>query len=559
MKTVADRIAELKILPVISLEREEDAAGLAAALTAGGVPAAEITFRTGCAAQAIRIMRESFPEMLVGAGTVLNPEQADAAIAAGAQFIVAPGFDPATVRHCLDRGIPVFPGCATASEVQQALDLGLNVLKFFPAEQCGGVGTLKALSAPFGQVRWMPTGGIGLHNLKSYLDFPKVLACGGSFLAAKEDIRAKDWEKIAAKCRETVRLIRGVPAEPAARSTPPEQGKRSYDIIALGEVLMRLSALPNRRIGDSPSFAACIGGSELNVCSGLAGLGASAGILTCLPDNEVGRHALREIRRMGVGEKLVSFDAGQNARLGLYYSEEGAEPRKTKVVYDRSGSSFYRLSLDRLPPETYSSTRLFHTTGITLALAGARELSLEAIRRFKAGGAAVSFDVNYRANLWDEETALGVLRQVLPLVDVLFVSEETSRRMFRKTGTLREIMRSYSEEYGVKIVATTSRKILEGKKQSFGSTVYSAKKDEFFTGLPYESIAAVDRIGSGDAYDAGVLYALLEKGEEEMPAYGDAMAALKCTVPGDLPDADRAEVEALIAAHKNGDLSEMSR
>lgn len=559
MKTVADRIAELKILPVISLEREEDAADLAAALTAGGVPAAEVTFRTGCAAQAIRIMREAFPEMLVGAGTVLNPEQADAAIAAGAQFIVAPGFDPATVRHCLDRGIPVFPGCATASEVQQALDLGLNVLKFFPAEQCGGVGTLKALSAPFGQARWMPTGGIGPRNLKSYLDFPKVLACGGSFLATKEDIRAKDWEKVAEKCRETVRLIRGISAEPAARSTLPGQGEKTYDVVAFGEVLMRLSALPNRRIGDSPAFAAHIGGSELNVCSGLAGLGAAAGILTRLPDNEVGRHALREIRRTGVGEKLISLDAGQSARLGLYYSEEGAEPRRTKVVYDRCGSSFCRLDLDRLPPETYSSARIFHTTGITLAPAGMRESVLETIRRFRAGGATVSFDVNYRANLWDEETALGVLRQALPLVDVLFVSEETSRRMFCKTGTLREIMRSYSGEYGVKIVATTSRKILEGGRQSFGSTVYSAERDEFFTEAPYESISVVDRIGSGDAYDAGVLYALLKKGEEETPAYGDAMAALKCTVPGDLPDADPAEVEALIAAHRNGDPSEMSR
>lgn len=201
-------MAELKIIPVVTIKDPGDAVPLAAALSAGGIPAAEVTFRAAGAERSIRAMREAFPEILVGAGTVLTPEQAELARQAGAKFIVSPGLDPDTVRFCQKAGLPVFPGCATATEVQQALRLGLSALKFFPAEAAGGLKTLKALAAPFPQVLWMPTGGINPGNLEQYLGFSKLLACGGSFLATGADVEAKDWEKITAVCRKTAGQIR---------------------------------------------------------------------------------------------------------------------------------------------------------------------------------------------------------------------------------------------------------------------------------------------------------------------------------------------------------------
>ena len=560
MKTVIEKIAELKIIPVVKIERIEDAVTLASALISGGIPAAEVTFRTHCAAEAIQAIANEFPDMLVGAGTVLNPEQADAAIAAGAKFIVSPGFDHATVQHCIDKGIPIFPGCVTASEVQQAANMGLTVLKFFPAEQTGGLSAIKSLAEPFSKIRWMPTGGINLTNIKSYLNFKEIIACGGSYMVSASDIEARDWERITDLCRQTIELIQNKP-EPKIPSAPLfTKMEKTFDVITMGEVLLRLSALPDQRICNSSSFTAYIGGSELNVSSGVARLGLKAGIITCLPDNDMGKYAYRELRRLGVSDELISYDFNEAARLGLYYFESGAAPRKPKVVYDRANSSFCKLDLSNLPQTIYSDTRLFHISGITLALPQVRNTAIDAIRRFKAGGALISLDVNYRANLWNEQTAYQVLSDVLSLVDILFVSEETSRRMFQMTGTLEEIMRSYHDKYGVKIVATTRRKVISPKEHVWNSIIYSAPKDAFFTDSAYDTISVIDRIGSGDAYDAGVLYGLLEKGtEQDMVIYGNAMAAFKCTIPGDLPDVDKEDIEKIMSAHKDNDQSEMNR
>lgn len=559
MQTVAEQIAELKVVPVVKLENAEDAVPLASALVKGGIPAAEITFRTACAAEAIRAVSSAFPDLLVGAGTVLNRNQAEKAAAAGAKFIVSPGYDPETVEWCLQTGMPVFPGCVTASEVQRAVAAGLTVLKFFPAEQSGGLKAIKALSAPFGQLRWMPTGGIGLGNLMEYLSFPKIIACGGSYMVNAADIRDKNWDKITEICRKTMRLVHGEKDSPV-RNPDACAKEKTCDVAAMGEVLMRFSACGNGRIQDGGTFRACIGGSELNVCSGVSRLGLRAELATCLPDNDVGRYALGELRRMGVGETLVSFDSSDDARLGLYFYEDGAAPRRAKVVYDRLRSSFTRTDVSKIPQKAFSGTRLFHMSGITLALPGVREAALETARRFKEGGALVSFDVNYRAGLWDEKTALREIERILPFTDVLFVSEESSRRMFGRTGPLEEIMRGYCSGYGVKYVVTSQRKVLGGKTHGWSSVIYSACEGRFFSGKPYDTIEVKDRIGSGDAFDAGVLYGLLAKGSgKAMAVYGDAMAALKCTIAGDLPDVCKEDVERLVSAHQVGVSGEMDR
>ena len=207
MSTITEQIAKLGVVPVVVLNKAEDAKPLADALCEGGLPCAEVTFRTEAAAESIRLMTEAHPEMVVGAGTVLTVEQVDRAVEAGAKFIVSPGFDPEIVDYCLEKNIPVYPGCITPSEVAQAVKRGLEVIKFFPAEQFGGVNTIKALAAPYTNVKFMPTGGVNAKNLESYLSNSKIVACGGSWMVKGELVEAGNFDEIKAMTAEAVKLV----------------------------------------------------------------------------------------------------------------------------------------------------------------------------------------------------------------------------------------------------------------------------------------------------------------------------------------------------------------
>lgn len=210
MSVIEEKIAKLGIVPVVVLEDVKDAAPLAKALCAGGLPCAEVTFRTAAAEESIRLMTENYPEMLVGAGTVLTKEQVDRAVAAGATFIVSPGFDAEIVDYCLKEEIPVFPGTVTPSEVAQAVKRGLRIVKFFPAQQYGGVSTIKALAAPYTTVRFMPTGGVNAGNLREYLENTKIVACGGSWMVKGDLIKAGAFEKIEELTHEAVELVKEI-------------------------------------------------------------------------------------------------------------------------------------------------------------------------------------------------------------------------------------------------------------------------------------------------------------------------------------------------------------
>ena len=210
MKTIEEQFHEFGVVPVVVLEYAEDALPLAEALSEGGLPCAEVTFRTEAAEASIRLMSEKYPEMLVGAGTVLTVEQVDRAVAAGAKFIVSPGFDPEIVDYCLDKKIPVFPGCITPSEVAQAVKRDMKVVKFFPAEQAGGVAMIKAMAAPYTMVKFMPTGGISAKNLKDYLSFDKILCCGGSWMVKGDMIRNGAFDKIRELTKEAVELAASI-------------------------------------------------------------------------------------------------------------------------------------------------------------------------------------------------------------------------------------------------------------------------------------------------------------------------------------------------------------
>lgn len=205
-----DKIKSFGVIPVVVLENAEDAKPLAEALVKGGLPVAEVTFRTAAAKESIRIMSENYPEMLVGAGTVLSVSQVDEAMEAGAKFIVTPGFDEEVVDYCLSKDIPVFPGVITPTEVTMAVKKGLKVVKFFPASQFGGLKTIKALSAPFGMVKFMPTGGIDASNLSEYLSSDKIVACGGSWMVKGDLVKAKEFDKIEALTKEAVELVKKI-------------------------------------------------------------------------------------------------------------------------------------------------------------------------------------------------------------------------------------------------------------------------------------------------------------------------------------------------------------
>ena len=210
MMTIEERFEDFGVVPVVVLDDVKDALPLAKALTEGGLPCAEVTFRTEGAEESIKVMAEAYPDMVVGAGTVLTIEQVDAAVKAGAKFIVSPGFDPEIVDYCLEKEIPIFPGCVTPSEVAQAVKRGLKVVKFFPAEPAGGVAMIKAMAAPYHQLRFMPTGGIGTQNLKDYLGFDKIICCGGSWMVKADLIKNGEFEKICKLTKEAKELAKSI-------------------------------------------------------------------------------------------------------------------------------------------------------------------------------------------------------------------------------------------------------------------------------------------------------------------------------------------------------------
>ena len=207
MSTTAQQLAQIKVIPVIAIDRAEDIIPLGKALAENGLPAAEITFRSDAAVEAIRLLREAQPDMLIGAGTVLNREQAIAAKEAGATFVVSPGFNPSTVKACQELGIDIVPGVNNPSAVEAAIEMGITTLKFFPAEASGGINMVKSLLGPYTQIQFMPTGGVNTKNVKDYLAIERVFACGGTWMVDKKMINEGRWDEIGRLAREAADLV----------------------------------------------------------------------------------------------------------------------------------------------------------------------------------------------------------------------------------------------------------------------------------------------------------------------------------------------------------------
>ena len=249
MNAVIEELGKIGIVPVIALDDAKDAEPLAKALIEGGLPAAEVTFRTAAAEESIKIMSEKFPELVVGAGTVLTPEQADRAMNAGAKFIVSPGLNPKVVKHCLDKGYPIVPGTSNPSDVEVAIELGLDVVKFFPAEAAGGLNMIKSMAAPYTQMKFMPTGGINAGNLKSYLDFNKIVCCGGSWMVKKDLVTAGDFEGIKNLTREAVDTMLGFEMRHVGMNMA-----NAEEAEELADTLEKLFSSP-KKVGNSSIFS----------------------------------------------------------------------------------------------------------------------------------------------------------------------------------------------------------------------------------------------------------------------------------------------------------------
>ena len=262
------------------IEHIEDAVPVAKALCEGGLYLAEVTFRTVCAEEVIRRMKEACPQMLIGAGTVLNTQQVDEALASGAAFIVAPGFNEKVVNYCTQKGVPIFPGCSHASDIERAIEHGLEVVKFFPAKELGGLATIKALAAPYGQVNFMPTGGITPDTMMEYLDYERIVACGGSWMVKENLIRQKDFKAITKLTAEAVKRIQKgkqgqeaqqhLTKEECAASQLTLEGLGEGVVAGFGEMLLRLSAPDHLRLSQAHQLKMHYGGAEANVVGSLA-------------------------------------------------------------------------------------------------------------------------------------------------------------------------------------------------------------------------------------------------------------------------------------------------
>jgi 2-dehydro-3-deoxyphosphogluconate aldolase/(4S)-4-hydroxy-2-oxoglutarate aldolase len=308
MNRVLTEIFNIGIVPVVVIDTAQQALFVARALSAGSINCAEITFRTDAAEDSIKIISREMPEMLVGAGTVLTVDQADKAMAAGAKFIVSPGLNPEIVKHCLNKNVTVIPGCMTPSDVEIALGLGLEVVKFFPAEAAGGINTIKAISAPYTNMKFVPTGGIDAKKLNSYISFNKVIACGGSWMVTKELLKSENYEAITKLSKEAMYAVLGFELH--------HVGINSQNAIFADEVSDRLESLFG--FAKLESFNSFFAGHVEVMKKQFLGKNGHIAIAT----NNTAR-AVYHLKNLGVtfNEKTASYDRSGNLK-SIYVNEE---------------------------------------------------------------------------------------------------------------------------------------------------------------------------------------------------------------------------------------------
>ena len=384
------------------------------------------------------------------------------------------------------------------------MKLGLNVVKFFPAGVYGGLKAMKSLSAPFGGIKFIPTGGIDAKNLKEYLEAPFVHAVGGSWLCPKKEIAAGNFDAVTALCREATR---------------DRQGGARMKVLTFGEIMLRLKALGHERFFQSPMLEATFGGGEANVAVSLANYGMEAEFLTVLPQNDIADACIRELRYFGVDTKKIVRGDG---RMGIYYLEAGANQLPSEVVYDRAYSSIALAKPGNIDwNKAFDGVDWFHITGITPAISeSAMELSLESVKKAKQRGITVSCDLNYRKNLWKYgKQASEVMRELAKYVDVAIANEEDVQKSLEITVDVNvesgELDREKYRALGNKVleaypnmqcIAITLRESHSADWNGWAACLNDGKG--FYVSKKYEIRDIIDRVGGGDSFAGGLIYGL---------------------------------------------------
>lgn len=571
MADMMKQIEDLGIVPVVVLDDAKDALPLAQALVNAGLSCAEVTFRTAAAAESIKLMTQKFPQMIVGAGTVLTVEQAQKAIDSGAKFIVAPGLNAEIVKFCQSKNMPIVPGVMTPGEIEEALGLGLNYVKFFPAKQAGGAEMIKALAAPYKTLRFMPTGGIDEKNLEDFAKLPMVFACGGSFMVKNALIKAGDFAKVEELSKVALQKVKdarsAASAKPAACSCcSAEKSAKKIDpngkVVTFGELMLRLAPEGYMRFVQADKLGATFGGGEANVAVSLANFGVNAQFVTKLPTHEIGQAAVNSLRRFGVDTSQIVRGGD---RIGIYYLEKGASQRPSKVIYDRAGSSIAKAGLaDFNWEKIFEGATWFHFTGITPALSEeCARICLEACKAAQKMGITVSCDLNYRKKLWSRERAGEVMSELCKYVDVCIANEEDAKDVFGICASdtnltsgkvnyegYKEVAAKLVEKFGFKQVAITLRTSISANDNKWAAMLYNGK--ESFYSKTYD-VHIVDRVGGGDSFGAGLIYASLQgMSAQSSIEFAVAASCLKHSIEGDYNMVSVAEVQTLAGGDGSG-------
>lgn len=583
------------VVPVVTLPDPERAVKLARALLRGGIGVLEIAMRNSEAADCIRAVRTRCPEIVVGAGTVLTPAQAEEAYRAGAMFGVAPGYDEEIIDWFRARGIPFIPGIISSTDVQKGVRVGLSVLKFFPSEPHGGLRTIRYLAAPFKMVKFLPAGGVGFDNLEEYLSDPAVLACAGGFMARASHIENEEWDTVTSLCRRIREIVERVrPSAGQMAASDPEvscsaaktrgsevpcpaaevRGSEAvcpagdihspavrHRVVGFGDYLLRLSPPGYLRVRQARSFELNYTGAEANVLVSLACMDVGTDFVTRLPANMVADSGIDELRRFGVG---TSHIVRGGERIGIFYAEKGASQRPSRIVYDRKYSGIAEAGPGMFDWDAiFVGASHFHITGITPAL-GKRmpAASIEAVRKAKEHGLTVSCDLNYRSNMWSPEEARSCMDEMLKNVDILIANEEDAEKVLGiraknsdvTAGKLDregyvDVAGQICGRYPVKEVGITLRRSISASDNEWGAMLYSGGQAYFSRTYP---VHIVDRVGGGDSFAAGLIYGHLKGFDPQKTVkYAAAASCLKHSIEMDFNLSSVAEIELLM----NGDAS----
>lgn len=589
MNKIFKQIEKIGIVPVVVLENEKDAVPLGKALLAAGLNCAEITFRTEAAEKAIFLLSKKFPELLVGAGTVLSETQVEKAAAAGARFIVSPGLNPKVVEYCIHRNIAVIPGVSTASGIEEALSFGLELIKFFPAEAAGGINYIKALSAPYGNIRFMPTGGITAENLIEYAAFSKVLACGGSWMVSKDLIASGNFAKITEEAKRALTIVKDARMLNSQKEKKSDN-KKSKDlhsfgkkinsvhtekneqktetaavhkkVVTMGEIMLRLSPEGVNRFVQAEKLELVFGGAEANVAVSLAHFGAASAYITKLPAHEIGQAALNSLRKFGVD---VSGVIRGGSRMGIYFLEKGASQRASKVIYDRANSAIAEARPEEFDwKRIFQNAQWFHFTGITPALSeNTAAICLDACKTAKSMGLTVSCDLNYRKKLWAPEEARRTMTEICEFVDVCISNEEDAAQVFGITsknndvtsGKLnekgyKEVAAKLCKKFGFQKIGITLRESVSASENNWSAMLYEKGKTYFSKKY---TMQVVDRLGGGDSFAAALIFADLNgfKPQQQID-FASAASCLKHSVIGDFNQVSFEEVLHLAEGDGSG-------